>query len=760
MLPAGSPATRLSDSTERHESNTPGNAVRLPQKHNLGENPAPAALRIVQPAPTAAAGPEFDVLESVRRRWFLAAVIFIACVGPGGYFVETHMKPTYQADTTIYVSPRLLKNSADQINDLSYLTLVNQQILTILHYDTLSRAIHLMGSEGRPWRSANESEQEAVDRLRASITPQRIPDTYEILLSAIASDAQMAARAANAVANAYLDKGSGMDAAEKARRIASLRNEKSAIEQDLNRNLNSATALSGTLQVANLERIERLPDDVVMAEMRTAYTAAHNKRVEVEQQLAALQDSNEIADAEQLLADPATRTLLMNLPKQQTDSISPGTPPKAPRVAAAQTENSSAIAAITQELVQLNHEITQKESALAILELYQTERHPEVVDARTSLATLKKRREQLGRSLAELNRRADQLAEETVPATDNKQQSISPEQLKKVAGHQKRSLQTQLEQARLTESALGRDVADYAANLQQTSRELHRAQSINGDVERMRIHLRNIQDQIEMLSSQGDLQGFVRIFSAAQAPLQPTKNRAGKLLAALVIFALISSIGIPAGLDALDPHVHNPSSIERILGFPPVGMTIAPSPAAKDFAEEQMRRLITGIERGIARGARSLVLTPLTPLASDALAEAIACGLTERGYRIIQTKAGRQRLRLNSFDRIPDCRESNTYETCSAAKEGGQEYDLAIVAAPPLLMSSEAELLASEADLTLIVAWAGKSTRDDVQRAAQLLERLNVPAVGAILYDVRIPQAGRALRKEYKNYLEFRTSLV
>jgi Mrp family chromosome partitioning ATPase len=73
-------------------------------------------------------------------------------------------------------------------------------------------------------------------------------------------------------------------------------------------------------------------------------------------------------------------------------------------------------------------------------------------------------------------------------------------------------------------------------------------------------------------------------------------------------------------------------------------------------------------------------------------------------------------------------------------------------------LSSDAELLATEADVTLIIAQAGKTTRKDLERAGRLLERLHVAGVGAILTNVRIERAGRLLRNELRDHKILRTA--
>jgi hypothetical protein len=55
---------------------------------------------------------------------------------------------------------------------------------------------------------------------------------------------------------------------------------------------------------------------------------------------------------------------------------------------------------------------------------------------------------------------------------------------------------------------------------------------------------------------------------------------------------------------------------------------------------------------------------------------------------------------------------------------------------------------------------AGTNTRPELVRGARLLERLNVPAVGVILQDVKVARAGRSLRRDLKEYMALQRQLA
>jgi uncharacterized protein involved in exopolysaccharide biosynthesis len=221
---------------------------------------------------------EIDVLDSLQRRWLLAAGIFIICTAVGYRLIRHFVKPAYQAETTVYVSPSALKDNLDHVNEVSYATLINHQILTVVHYDTLSAALRRLDATGHHWKRAGETEQAAIERLRYMISVWRVPDSYEITIGARGSTPTDLAAIANAVAQAYLAKGSGEFISERSGRLAVLTRENAFVEKKLNEKLDDVAQYSEKLQVVDLQRASTFPDDAVLAQMRMAVLAANGGR--------------------------------------------------------------------------------------------------------------------------------------------------------------------------------------------------------------------------------------------------------------------------------------------------------------------------------------------------------------------------------------------------------------------------------------------------------------------------------------------------
>lgn len=651
------------------------------------------ALPLPLAAPTGQPGPilpstksDVDFLDSLQRRWFLAAAIFIAITAAGYWGIRHLLQVTYQAEATVYVSPSALRDNAEQVNEVSYVNFINHQILKALHYDTLSAALRGLDASGHPWKRAGETEQAAIERLRHTINAWRVPDSYEITIAATGPDPKDLANIANAVAHAYLDKGAGEFVSERADRLAALTKENAFVQNQLNEKVKDVAQYSGKLQVVDLERASTFPDDAVLAQMRVALAGAHQKRIEAQQQMAVDEKSNAAAEAEQIVMnDGALRTMMDALLQRKTDLR------------------------------------THLDGMLPANPLYRS-------------------------------------TQKELSGIDNELRLVPAEMIRTVGSQLMDKRRTDLEQSKRIETALSNEIDQRVSDMETASRDLREARSLNADVDRLVAHLRDVQQRIDALNLQSQMPGFLSIFSIAQRPLHPLKNQKQKAAGAVLVLALFLSLVVPVALDALDPHIHNPASVERIMGFLPVGMTIEWRAGGEEFADEHLRRVASAIQRCVAHGAKTVLLAPLKFGATDILVGQVAKILAERGCRPLLVHANRQMVIPNTIEHLAGRAQFSALgRYFSRLKATEQDCDVVLVSTPPLLLSSDTELLATEADVTLMVVEAARSSRKDLERAGRLLERLRVAGVGVILTRVRIERGGRTLKSDLRDYLKLRT---
>jgi Mrp family chromosome partitioning ATPase len=64
------------------------------------------------------------------------------------------------------------------------------------------------------------------------------------------------------------------------------------------------------------------------------------------------------------------------------------------------------------------------------------------------------------------------------------------------------------------------------------------------------------------------------------------------------------------------------------------------------------------------------------------------------------------------------------------------------------LISAETEYLARFADVTILIAEAGKTTKAQLVRAARLLERVQIPGMAAVINKIAYKRTNRATRED------------
>jgi capsular exopolysaccharide synthesis family protein len=255
----------------------------------------------------------------------------------------------------------------------------------------------------------------------------------------------------------------------------------------------------------------------------------------------------------------------------------------------------------------------------------------------------------------------------------------------------------------------------------------------------------------------------------------------------LGIFGLILGIGSAFAVERFDNRVWVKGTAEEVLGVPVLAEVPSIPRADRDRivtgserspVVEAFRGLRTGVMcftegRGNGGGPRVIAVTSATEGEGKTTTVALlAATLAEVGYSAVTISADFRRPQLQRFfDRAlepglsdvlrgaPDVRRLSDLNTATGirgvrfvasgapvpnpgplinqlADHLGEARDLGeyvLVDTPPLLVASEAADLARQADAALLVVRAGRTSVGAAARASEMLRRLNVPVLGAVL---------------------------
>jgi capsular exopolysaccharide synthesis family protein len=125
-----------------------------------------------------------------------------------------------------------------------------------------------------------------------------------------------------------------------------------------------------------------------------------------------------------------------------------------------------------------------------------------------------------------------------------------------------------------------------------------------------------------------------------------------------------------------------------------------------------------GVERDV--GLRALLLEEAT------LEEAIKDTELENLKILSSGKGATSPMQLLASDRIKEI-----FDECKA------QFDLVICDAPPIVAVHDAEILAPHSDGVLLIVMAGKTFREVVIRAIELLKEVEANILGVVLNDIQ-----------------------
>jgi capsular exopolysaccharide synthesis family protein len=209
----------------------------------------------------------------------------------------------------------------------------------------------------------------------------------------------------------------------------------------------------------------------------------------------------------------------------------------------------------------------------------------------------------------------------------------------------------------------------------------------------------------------------------------------GRLLPSLQPFRLLAAQLGPAGGSNGSPggngHRRPPGQVLLVTSPGPAeGKSRVAGSLAASFAESGRKVLVLSCDLRHPLVQR-LLRVPDEPGISDAL-------MSGNGKALLQPYA--QGTALPNLKVIPSGQPTDNPDRLISSDrmlrvldEARQAADVVLVDAAPLLAGGDAAYLLSEVDAVLLVARAGKTTEDEAERTAELLERLDAPVAGVAL---------------------------
>jgi uncharacterized protein involved in exopolysaccharide biosynthesis/Mrp family chromosome partitioning ATPase len=663
------------------------------------------------------------VARSLRFHWFTAVLVSLVLLGLSAAFL-VHHKPTYSAQSLVYVSPTFPKTlNDDPETTYPYDSYMDQQVHSVTRYDVLADAIRSL-PQG-VWQNRGESEQSAVARLQRELAVNRLGTTYQIEITLLGENAGNVADVVNAVTQSYLTKAKQEEFYGRDERLATLRDTRDELEKELDEALQEQAGITHKLGVTVLGAGDGAnPYDDQLARVRADLAAAHQQRIEAEAHLDALKAGD--ASSPDGVLDADTDATVANDPQ---------------------------LAAVKTTLGQ------QRAVLMAQLAGY-TEDHPE-----------------------------RKLLEAKIAQIDGGLKEIEQTLHQKAATKLEDRTHSNVLRAGLIEAELQNELQKDLAAAHSAAPRFQRADELKAQIDRLQARYTQVDDRIDNLELESSSPGTAHLFSAAMTPLEPEPSKVKTLAPFLIPVILL--IGVLAALvvDQLDPHVYTSEDLEGILGFSPIGSLFADKDVTQLVFDEGVLRLAAAIDHATrVAGVRTFILTATDENGQTAtILENLAHALAGLGRKVITIDASGNTnpvayasVELNDSDlasrhlavspaqqsmirpnlQVPGVSAQSLPSRIAplssfvsdAFQKLTNDYETVLIDTAPLLCSAETEYLSRCADVTILVATAGKTTKARLTRTARLLERIDVSGVAAIINEVRLARVHSTTRTDVREF--------
>lgn len=688
--------------------------------------PSTSELSPIASSPAAASGSGETVrvgiqpLDLLRRHARLAAIVAVTLGLVGALILHIRMKPSYEASAIVYVSPIFPTAMGDNHDhDRQYDSFLEQQVTAATRYETLQKALRKF-PQAWPPLFAGETEQNQILRLQKALKVEQVGHSYEVSISLESDHPGPLADFVNEITAQYLKDSRGEEVYGREQTIATLTQDKANIQRQLDAAMQKQNQLLQDVGMAHYDVASGAnPYDDSLTKLREQLGVAHEKAIE--------------ADAE-------------------LRSLGSGSAP------------SNALQQAAQEEVNLDPTVAATKSQL-------TAKKATNLSLMTGLRPANPAYVQMQADNAEIDQRLEQ---------------INRDAIRKSSAHIQQRAQAARSRAASLENQLSADIAKTTSQASTARPRLQQSQIVSSEVDRLLAMEGTVETRLQAVTLEGDSPGSVRLFSSALPPSGPVKRKTAIAYGALLVACLLAGFAAAFIADALDPHIYTSRDVSKVVGFPPIGLLLNDKEFGPDIQREYFLRLAGGLDQAHRRtGARTFVFPAVGKKTSNTIVERLGAELATNGLRVLvvnilhpgetkpvpkttQTTPGTETQQMNP--RLLTVTDGSAQLSTEVDKEpyrvvtlpaseitellrrSRSYYNAILVAADPLFTSAYTEHFARTADGTVLIVESGETRKDELVRAARLLERLKIAGIAIVLNGITEKRAEDDVAKTIADY--------
>jgi len=446
------------------------------------------------------------------------------------------------------------------------------------------------------------------------------------------------------------------------------------------------------------------------------------------------------------------------------------------------------------EVRRLRDHLAQLESALLDLRMRYTEEHPRVV-------LIKDR-------IAEVQRQLGAAVKETTPATPAPG-AVPPAERVNFT-EQVLALETSLHTLSAQEEALRRQAETLQAALSGLSRSEAEYARLTREVESQRALHAMLSDKLTAarIREQGEMR-VVKVIDPPGPPTPAASQKRLKLMAVALLVGLAAGAAVTGGVELLQRRVEGEDDVATATGLPVLALVPAVRSRRPRYVPAMpLRRkkpddntLFSDCFRGLrvaiqltqrSAGFRSLMVTsPNSQEGKSTVVVALGLALAEAGKRVLLADTDLQRPSLHELLQASAAPETGIVDLLQGA--GADEAlvpvservwlaargkaptpevrgalatarlrdlvrtldaraELVIYDASPVLLVPDSLFLAAAVDAVLLVARAGRTTWQDLERARALLETSGARVIGVVINEMPLAVLHARYARYYRTY--------
>lgn len=629
----------------------------------------------------------FDFRRSLQMHKGLAVGIFgLVLLVTLAYAAKTWNN--YFAESIVYVQPappKLMDNGP--VNRWPYDANTYESYIQQQIHNVTRPDVLLNASRKIPdWAFTGETPQAAAERLGRKIEVNRVGAGYQLSIRARSKDVQRAAVIANAVAASFIESATRELRAGDAQRIEILREERDRIQKELAADRTEQEDLNKKLGFAAVSGAIPDPIDEQISAVRGELVKART--------------DNDVAAA-RLTAETRGRGA------------------------------SSALDAEAEQLAANDAGLVSMKSAL-------NKRRSDLISQMANLTPAHPLYQQDSEELAHINDSLDKMGREVHA---------------RAAQQIEQKLKADLDRTAAVESKLNANLAQLTASAGTATPRLQRFNDLTTDIQRLQQRFSVIEEQFRNLTLENNAPGAVYLSAAATPPLGADRAKALRLCLILIVVGLVFAVGAALVAQNLDKRVYTATDVERVLGFAPMAQLPDFYEVGTGVSEEYLLRLAAAVEHSHQQGElKSCIFTAAAPGAGATTVVKRVTGILEAMGRqtvLVESAAPSAPPAESSAtgrDLVPT-RGSRSTALLQQMSEEMDDETVVLTDTAPLLVSGETEYLARFVDSAIVVLESGVSTRDQLRRIAETLQRLEVRSVGFVLNRISLETADAAFRE-------------